>query len=331
MTFHFMENDVKNPRSRFRILVQQGDTQANQAALDPQLQVGPWFQTPEAAEAFIVEKKLTTIGNREYYQTVEIERVSGEPEWNEQPPEEGRPSPIWSVRRIIDTEVVLAISAAGLHVCDPHTHQERRRFVPSTPLPSGQVAAIGAQGQLVWLAGGTIRRLELLTRRSQVIARKVSSADKLHVSNCGRYVMLIRDLGFADGSLCVRSMESGSILWKSEKNTPVDSGRFSPSGRYVLRQWEQPAQSGSEVLFAGVLETQTGGSVFEANHTTYMESYHWGPTDETIVYGDWGSRPRRAYKIPSGERTQSTVQIGDIPHHPPPARSQFQYLKPQTS
>jgi len=261
---------------------------------------------------------------------VEIERVVGEPEWDEQLPEGGPPSSVRSVRRLIEPDVVLARSAAGLHVCDPRTHQERRRFVPSTPLPSGQVAALGAQGQLVWLAKGTIRRLDLMARRSQVIARKVRPADTLHVSNCGRYVMLIRDLGVASGSLCVRSMESGSILWKNDKNNPVDGGGFSPSGRYVLWQWEQPVQSGSETLFAGVRETQSGRSVFAINHTTHMASYHWGPTDETLVYGEWGSTPKRAYAIPSGERVQSTVRIRDILQHPPPARRRFQDLRPRT-
>lgn len=300
--------------------------------MDPQLQVGPWFQTREDAAAFIAQQGLNATEGPACRRTVEIECVVGAPEWDEQPPGDGQPCSVLSVRRLLAPDVVLAISAEGIHVCHPRTHQEHRRFVPSMPLPRAQVMAIGAQGQLVWLADGVIRRLDLMARRSQIIARKVQPADSLRVSDCGRYVMLLQDNGFADGSLCVRSMESGSVLWKSGKGTPVDSGRFSPSGRYVLLQWEQPVQSGSEVLFAWIRETQTGRAVFDVHHTTWMESCFWGETDDTIVYGEWGNRPVQAYEVPSGERlltarVQDMAPIQDIPRHPPPARRRFKDLK----
>jgi hypothetical protein len=314
------------------VLIQNGVEQDHAPILDPQLQVGPWFQTREAAAAFIAQQGLIAVERPAYHRTVEIECVVGEPEWDEQSPGDGQPCSVLSVRRILEPDVVLAISTEGLHVCHPRTHQEHRRFVPSMPLPPTQVMAIGAQGQLVWLADGVIRRLDLMARRSEIIARKVPPADSLRVSDCGRYVMLLQDDGFAAGSLCVRSMKSGSTLWKTSKGTPVDSGRFSPSGRYVLLQWERPVQSGSEVLFAWIRETQTGRPVFDVQHTTWMESFFWGEADDTIVYGEWGSRPIQAYEVPSGEhvlveRVQAMTPIQDIPRHPPPARRRFTDLK----
>ena len=250
--------------------------------------------------------------------------------WEEKPAPAKGPAGLHSMRLLPKDKLVVGLHGNGVSHWDIGGPC-RRWFVPSDDARL-RPAAIGASGEVVYLAGPCLLRLPLGAMRAEVRGAEVEAAESMEVSNDGELVALCRGSGFMRGEVDVHSLVTGELLWGSDDTfNPIDTVAFSPSGELLMWEFDRPQQSGSDYLEYGAWEARTGRSLLATGHTSNSgDGYHWASDGRRLLFGGWGEEPRysSAVRGKGGVRKGELIGLKPIPRPPAEVRS-WEHLQRQ--